>query len=1075
MKEKNKTRNSVQIDEEHKVLPYPNTYEAAVKQVNQSGIAAFSVKNPYLMIVGCTIVLVLGILALFKMPRDLLPPSIQPAVQILDVYWGMPTSSTETILTWKFERYTGQAPGLIHQESKSYPGVSVVNNFFDEASTTRPEAMGSTVGYIMSVLRRLPPGAMPPIVLPFDPMGSTPVCLVAVSGDFPINDLYDRGQYDVRRALQGTPGTIAPTVMGGAEKQVIIELDPNKLKRFDMSAAEAMEKIEKLNTFIPAGDVKIGDFDYPIYTNGVADTVKAFDDFPLRSREGISVFVKDVGQAKEASIVQTEMVTLDGKEIVYVPVLRQQGANTLAVVDAAKEAMKELEKEFKGLKLRVVADTTVFIRKAVETVAEEAMFGGGLAALMVFLFLGNPRATFATLLSLPFSTFFVLMGLKATGSTINIMTLGGMALSIGLLVDNSIVAIENIMRHLAEDKDVNRVKVVVRAAQEVTPPIIAVTLCNIVVLFPILLTKGVVNVLFGAIAKTVILAITGSLLSETAIIPLFASKFLTGPPPKLPRFFQIIQDWIAKLTEVYGRLLEKVIFNLKGVLIGIAILFTIGGICVPFIGTELFPRADAGSFVLHLRFPSGLRIEETSDRAKQVEAKLKEWLKSDLEMVLSDSGLYQGFPAAFSQNGGTQDVTMNVELKEDRKKTSQYYAKLIREKLPKEFPDVQLGIELGGLLSSSLNGGAQAPINIQVRGANAAEAYKIAQGLLPEIKKVKGATDVRILESFDTPAIEVNINRKKADAQGVLTTEIVQNIVSALSGSIVYKPAIWVDPKTGIDYALGVRFPQENFKTMKDFQGIPVTGKFQERAIPLDRLSDIEKTEGPTVLSRVNMKRTVNILADAQGRDIGSVSSDIEKIIRETKAPSGYKIVITGEIEKMRDSLTQLGGGFFLSAFLVYMILVVQFRSFILPGIMMMTVPLGMVGIVLMFALSGTYYSLQAGIGTIFLIGIAVSNGVLLIEFILHMIQHERMDLDRGIIEGAKARLRPIMMTSLASMLGLTPMAIGFGKGAEANIPLGRAVIGGQFLATLLTIFVLPAIFRYLYSKFYLKSGKVEV
>ncbi|TGK12114.1 efflux RND transporter permease subunit [Leptospira fletcheri] len=1049
----------------------PTSYAAAVKQVTQAGIAAFSVKNPHLMIAGCIVVLVLGVLALFQMPRDLLPPSKQPAVQILDVYWGMPTSSTETILTWKFERYTGQAPGLIHQESKSYPGVSVVNNFFDEDSTSRPEAMGATVGYIMSVLRRLPPGAMPPIVLPFDPMGSTPVCLVAVSGDFKVNELYDLGQYDVRRALQGSPGTIAPTVMGGAEKQIIIELDPLKLKRFDMSAAEAMEKIGRLNTFIPAGDVKIGDFDYPIYTNGVADTVKAFDDFPLRSREGVSIFVRDVGATREASIVQTEMVTLNGKEIVYVPVMRQQGANTLAVVDAAREAMKTLEKEVKGLKLNIVADTTIFIRKAVETVGEEAMFGGGLAALMVFLFLGNPRATFATLLSLPFSTLFVLMGLKATGSTINIMTLGGMALSIGLLVDNSIVAIENIMRHLAEDKDPNRVRVVVRAAQEVTPPIIAVTLCNVVVLFPILLTKGVVNVLFGAIAKTVILAITGSLLSETAIIPLFASRFLTGEPPKLPRFFQAIQNMISALTEIYGNALEKVMTKTKAVVVGILILFAIGGLCLPFIGTELFPRADAGSFVLHMRFPSGLRIEQTSEQAKLVEGRLKEWIKGDLEMVLADSGLYQGFPAAFSQNGGTQDVSMVVELKEHRKKTSQEYARIIREKLPKEFPGVEIGIELGGLLSSSLNGGAQAPINVQVRGSNAMKAHDVALNLLPEIKKIKGATDVRILESFDTPAIEVNINRKKADSQGVYTDEIVQNIVSALAGSIVYKPTIWVDPKSGIDYALGVRFPEEKFQTMKDFENIPVTGKFQERAIPLNQLSDIEQTKGPTILSRVNMKRTVNIMLDSQDRDVGSVSGDIEKVIKKFKVPEGYKVVITGEIEKMRDALGQLGGGFFLSAFLVYMILVVQFRSFMLPGIMMMTVPLGMVGIALMFALTGTYYSLQAGIGTIFLIGIAVSNGVLLIEFILHMLEHEKMELDRGIIEGAKARLRPILMTSLASMLGLTPMAIGFGKGSEANIPLGRAVIGGQFLATLLTLFVLPTVFRYLYRKFYLKES----
>ena len=1049
-------------------------FEGVMEEVKQGGIAAFSVKNPYLMIVICIITVLMGALAIAKMPKDLLPASKQPAVQILSLYPGMATPNIETNLTYKFERYTGQAAGVVRQESRSIPGVSIVKNFFDENSSSQSQAMASTTALILSVMRRLPPGAQPPIVLPFDPMGSVPLTLVAVGGDFEPSKAYDYAQYYVRREIQSNPGAIAPTQMGGAEKQVIVRLDPSKLKTYNFSPLEIINKLSHQNTFIPAGDVKIGNLDYQVYANGIADTVESLNHFSLRASEGVNVYLKDVGKAEESSIIQTNIVTVDGVEQVYVPVFRQLGANSIEVVEKVRESMKELGNSIQGLKLTLVADQTVFIRHAIESIGEEAIVGGGLAALMVFLFLGNPRATFATLLSLPLSTFFVFMGLNLLGQSINIMTLGGMALSIGLLVDNSIVAIENIMRHLKEDENPDHIAVIINGAHEVTMPIIAVTLCNVVVLLPLLMTSGVINVLFGAVAKTVMLAITGSLVSETAVIPLFASRFLSGEIPKLPRFFERIQNSVLRLSGLYGRLLEKVFRRIKLILVCMLVLTVLGLFLSRFIGTELFPRADAGFMVVEVRFESGLRIEETAKRIKNLEKRIREIIPADdLKMIISDIGVYNGYPAAFTGNAGTGDATLTVELTDHRKYSSQHYASVLRREIPKVYPEAELGIQLGGMLTSALNGGAKAPIDIQVEGKNAEESYRTAQELLPEIKKMRGAVDVRIQERFDAPVINVDIDRVKSDELGIYTDEVVENVVSSLSGSITFKPTIWVDPKTGLDYFMGVRMPEKEIQTMSHFRNLPVSGHRQERILKLDQVSKISEGKGISELNRVNMKRVINIFLDAEGRDVGSLSSEIQKLIDSKKFPSGIKVELRGEIGTMKDSVRQLSIGFILSIVLVYLILVTQFRSFVLPLIMMMTVPLGIVGIIIMFVATGTYYSLQAGIGTVFLVGIAVSNGVLLLEFILHKIEHEKLPLDTAIIEGAKARLRPIMMTSLASMLGLVPMAVGFGKGSEANIPLGRAVIGGQLLSTLLTLFFLPAVFRFVHSKFLSKSEAV--
>ena len=1025
------------------------------------GLAAFAIKNPHFIVVACLFIVIFGTLAIFRLPKDLLPSANLPAVQILSFYAGMPVKEVEENLSGRFERYTGQAIGIERQESKSLVGVSIVRNFFTPESDLNT-SITQVTSLVMSVLRKLPPGTQPPLILPFDPMAAVPLALVVVSSEHKtIEQIYDTSRYDVRNIIQAIPGAMAPTVMGGTPREIIIYLDPQKLKELNFSPVNVLNRLSRLNTFIPSGDIKIGEFDYQIISNGLVENVSDMNYFPLRAEYGVPIYLNQVGQAQDSGQIQTNVVMIDGKQQVYVPVYRQPGGNSIRVVEQVKEAISTLGKRLNDVTLTLVADQSYFIRHAIASISEEALLGGGLAALMIFLFLGNPRASGGILLSLPLSLLVAFIGLQIANQTINAMSLGGLALSIGVLVDNSIVVLENISKKLEAGNKVHHAAL--EGASEVAMPVLAATIATLIVLFPVIFLTGIVKILFAALAKSVMFVMIGSYFVAMTVMPLFASRCLrtVNPSHQLPRFFEWTQKIINRFTELYGRLLQYALHRRKLVLSGVVILFLIGMMLTPLIGTELFPRADTGDLILDLRLASGTRIEKTTAFSEMFDKKLHEWIPpEDLKMTIINAGVYYGFPAAFTPNVGTQDVFFDIELTKDRKHTSQYYAKLIRERMHREFPDVEMSVELGGLLSSALNMGLRAPIDIQIEGPDLKESYSIARGLVDNIKKIRGAVDVRIQQRFDDPVIAIDIHRKKAMDLGIFTDEVVKNVVSAVTGSATFDSNdIWVDPKTGIDYLMGVQFPPNQISTFDQLANIPIQGYDRNRTLPLSHIATITKTTGPTEIDHVNFRSVIDIYLDAQGRDIGGLANEIQTLISKSHFPKLYSIDIRGEVSEMKNSVRSLAGGFLLAAILVYLILVVQFRSYMLPLIIMTSVPLGLVGIVFILLVTNTYFSIQAAIGAIFMIGIAVANGVLLIEFMTH---HTKLHghIEHGIISGAKARLRPIVMTSLASILGLVPMAIGFGHGSEANIPLGRAVIGGQLMSTLLTLFVVPILFR---------------
>lgn len=1027
----------------------------------QRGLAAFALRNSHFIVVGCLLVAILGVLSYVMLPKDLLPAVKSPAVQILSFYPGMPVDDVAANLSSRFELYTGQATGIIRQESRSLNSVSVVRNYFSE-DTDLNAAMSQTASLVMSVLRRLPPGTQPPLLLPFDPTATVPIAMVAVSGDKAEKDLYDYARYQVIPSVQATQGAMAPTVMGGAERQVVIFLDRNKLARLNFSPLEVLNRVTQLNTFIPSGDLKAGDLDYQLTSNGLVDKIAEMNDFPLRAGLGENVYLREVGQAKDSHKIQTNVVLIDKKPQVYVPVYRQPGANTIQIVDNIREAVKRMNIKKPDFKLSIVGDQSGFVRKAIESISEEALMGGGMAALLVLLFLGSYRATGAIALSIPLAFMFAFIGLRAVGQTLNAMTLGGLALSVGVLVDNSIVVIENIFKRLEHKQPA--VQAALEGASEVALPVLVSTLCTLIVFTPVLFLQGLVKYLFAALALSVILAMIASYFISMTVVPLYSSRFIRQFDE--PRgFFLIVHRFLHHLTHLYGRTVQATLRHKGLVLSAFVVWFVVVGFLATGVGSELFPKADAGNFILEARMKSGTRIENATEFSKKLEDHVRSHIDAhDLDKILVNVGVYYGFPAAYTPNSGTQDMFLNVQLTDDRHKTSQEYAEILRKTLAKDFPDIEIGFQLGGLLSSALNGGVKAPIQITVLGENGEKRDVIAHDLLNRIKDIKGARDARIEERVDAPQVEINVDRRVAGDLGITTDEVMKNVVSAVSNSSSFNSAIWVDPKSGIDYFLGVQFPEKDFSALDDILKIPITGRTQSRSVMLNRLVKLEKKKGATEITHLNLEPVTQVFVNNQDRDIAGLSKDINKVIDSMKLDPGYEIRIKGEYSQMLDTLKLVGGGFVLAILLVYLLLVVQFRSYSIPLIIISAVPLGMTGLVLLFWLTNTYFSIQAAIGAIFLIGIAVANSVLLVEFILHRV-HEGAEFEKAIIEGAQARLRPIMMTALAAVMGLVPMAIGLGKGSEANIPLGRAVVGGQLIGVPLMLILVPVLFSILAPK----------
>lgn len=1038
-----------------------------------------ALKSPYLIIAVVLAIALLGTTVVKRMPVDILPIFKTPAVLIMTLYPGMPAEVMERDVTTRLERWTGQANGIARQESKSMIGVSVLKDYF------RPDidpntAMSQATSLAMSDLYYLPPGTLPPMVMPFDPTASLPLGILAVSGSsYDETQLYDIAYFDLRNRLQGISGVIAPAVYGGKLRRILAYVDREKLQTRELSPTDVVQSLKKFNLMIPTGNAKIGAWDYQVDSNAMVPTVEAMNEIPVKSNNGQTVFLRDVGEMRDGHQIQTNIVRIDGKRQVYIPIYRQPGANTIGVIDGVKDALSAILNRLPaGVNLDLVMDQSVYVRNTIASLLHEGILGAGLAGLMILLFLGSARSTVLILLVLPLSALSALIVLYFTDDTVNAMTLGGLALVIGKLVDDAIIVLENTTRHLEAGAPLKQAAL--DGAQEVARPVLAATLTAMVVFFPVSLMSGIGRFLFAPLALTVVSAMAASYLLAMTAVPVGCTWLLRSRNPirdvphSGPRWHQPFQGAFLGLQSRYANLVAWTLAHRSLVAVTTFLLFAGSLGLATTLGTELFPGIDSGQLTVKVRGPSGLRVEETEKLVAKLEARLRREIPSqDVRMIISNIGVLYDWPAAYTPNSGPMDAFVLVQLTENRRYSAPEYAVRLRSVLAREFPDVDFAFETGGLVTAALNFGLPSPINIQVEGNDLGVARDIAEDVRQLVAAVPGTVDVRIQQRRDYPTIGIEMDRAKIANLGLTPENVVKNIVTSLNSSTNFEPAFWIDPRNGNHYFVGAQYREEAIESLQSLQDIPVTGPGQSQPVLLRNLARLAFGTAPSELNHVNVTRVIDVYANLEGRDVGSVTQEvrhrIEAAITPT-LPSGYFVQVRGEYASMLESFQELGLGFLLAVALVYLVLVVQFRSFRDPLVIIVAVPMGLMGVIWILLATGTTFNIQSFLGAIFVVGVAVSYGILLIEFTKQR-EAEGMPREHALIRAATTRLRPILMTSLAAILALLPMAIGFGQGAEANVPLARAVVGGLFVSTVLTLLVIPALYS-LFSHRHEASGQ---
>lgn len=1023
-------------------------------------------KNKYLVIVLSLLIAVISFVVIQRLPIDILPNYKTSAVQVLTLYPGMPAQVMETDITGRIERWTGQASGIQRQESKSLIGVSIVKDIFEEGIDPNT-ALSQVTSLAMSDLYYLPPGTVPPMVMPYDPTASTPLAMLAVSSDsLSEKELYDIAYFQLRNLLGSVKGVIAPAVFGGKLRRIYMYVHPEKLQAYGLSQTDVVDAVQKNNVMIPTGDVNIGNMNYSVNANGMLPKVDDFNNIVIKmGKDGAPIFLKDIGYAKDASAIQTNMVHINEKRQVYIPIYKRTGANTIAAVDAVKGKLKDLKTRLpQSVNLDVILDQSTYVRHSINGLLKEGTIGLILVCLALLLFLGNLRSTFIVALSIPLSVMFAFIGLYFTGDTINSMTLGGIALAIGLLVDDSIVVLENIDKHLNIGKTSEQAAF--DGAKEVALPVLVTTLTIIIVFFPIIFLTGISKYLFTPLAITVSLAMVGSRFFSMTFVPIMAAAFFKGHKidnnPK--GFLGKFQTGINKLTARYVSTIDKAIKFRWWVLGGVSVLFIVSIFGFGMIGTELFPQMDVGQISIDVRMESGTAIGHTEKKVTEIESFLKQEIGRDANVVLSNIGVLNDWPAAYTPNSGTQDATISVQLKEDHKTKTAVYVKSLRVKLKEHFPGVQFIFNTGGIVTTALNFGLPAPIDIQVTGNDLQKSNDIAIKVRNMVQQVSGTEDVRIQQRYDHPEIKVNIDRTKAAQLGISADDVVKNTVSALNSSVNFKPSFWIDENNGNHYFVGVTYPEVDLGNPQAVNNISLNGK-NGNITQLKNVATTALTSSPIEINHLNIQRVTDIFANVEGKDIGSTSKGIELQLADIRKslPKGYTITSHGEVQSMNESFGNLGLGLALAILMVYLVIVPLLRSFKLPLIIIMVIPLGLIGVTGMLLATNTYLNIQSMMGIIMMVGITVAYSNLLVDKMNHLFK-EGKPLVEAIKEGVANRFRPILMTAVVAILALLPMALGYETGGEANVPLARAIIGGVLAATFFSLFVVPILF-YLFNQ----------
>jgi len=1035
---------------------------------------SFAVRHPYLLVVICLFVCVLGLTSVARMPVDMFPPINIPVVLVATFYSGMPPQQIEADITGTFERFFTLASGIDHIESRSMTGVSLIKIYFQPGTDANADVTQIS-NLAMADLRRLPQGTLPPVVMKVD-ASSLPVCLLTVSGEgLDETQLHDYLQYQIRNQVAGVPGATVPPPYGGKYRQIMVYVDPLKLQAHQLSPMDVVRATNSSNLILPAGDIRIGPMDYNIYTNAQVADAKSFNDIPLKTEGQKSVFLSDVGNATDGSAMQYNIVRVDGQKSVYVAVQKQGGdTNTIAVVNGIKEAILTLRDIPAQLKAHVVFDQSIFVKQAISTVVREGSIGLILTAIMVLVFLGSFRATVAVLLSIPLSVMIVFFVLYTGNRSIDSMVLSGLALAFSRLIDNSVVVLENIYRHIEQGEDPGTAAV--KGANEVVLAVLAITLIAVVVFFPVTFLFGVSKYLFTALALAVVIALFASYFVAVTVVPLFSARYLKAIAGHQEGHHAEGSSWGAKfhsrfnakferLLDLYERWVRKALDHPQQVLYAFGGLFLLSFLLYPFIGVSFFPRTDAGQFIINVKAPTGTRIEATEKYVKQVEEIVHQIVPADeLSTVVSNIGVMADLSALFTPNSGMHTAFVQVGLKEDHRVGSFTYMNQTRERVARELPELRTYFQAGGLVDSVLNQGAPAPIDVQVSGADLQTDDRIAEELARQFRAIQGISDVYVPQDMDYPALQVKVNRERASQLGLDPREVIDNLITSLTSNAMIAPSYWVDPKNGNNYFVTVQYPENRVKSLEDLKAMPLRAPNLKLPTYLNQVADVSMMLSPTEVDHYQLQRSIDVYVAPSGEDLGRIAKEISKTIAANQLPPNIRINLRGLEVAMQSSFKSFGFGLMLAVLLAYLVLVAQFTSFIDPLLIILAVPTGLIGVLVTLALSGTTLNIQSLMGVVMLQGMVVSNSILIVDF-ANVLRSEGHSVREAIADACRIRLRPILMTSLATIVGLLPMALKLETGSEAYAPLALAIIGGLASSIVLTVFVVPAAYLLIYRR----------
>jgi multidrug efflux pump subunit AcrB len=1051
-------------------------------------MSSFAIRYPFFILMACMIVVVVGVTAITGMPVDLFPPVKIPVVVVATFYAGMPPQQIESDITDSDERFFTLGSNIDHIESRSMSGVSLIKIYF-HPGTDPTAAVSSISNLAMANLRRLPPGTLPPVVLSFD-AANLPVCLITLKGaGMNQTQLKDLAQFSVRNQVANVPGASVPQPYGGTYRQIMVYVDPLKLQASQLSVMDVVHAVNDSNLILPAGDVRIGPKDYNIYANSQVPTPSDVNKIPLRTVGNASILVGDVGHAVDGGQLQTNIVRVDGQHSVYIPILKQGGdSNTITIVDGVRKATARLLDIPQALKTSVVFDQSVFVKTAIKNVISEGTIGLCLTGLMILLFLGDLRATGAVMLSIPISCIATFLVLNAFGESINTMVLGGMALVLSRLIDNSVVVLENIFRHF--EMGASSIAAAETGGKEVQLAVLAATCSTAIVFFPVVLLTGVSKYLFTALALTVVIALFCSYFVAMSVVPLFCSRFIkvTGhghehesaekddPVPEHMHgghgqkniFAKVVYSFNQGFGWLQRHYDQTIHYCLKQPALVVAVfsIFVVLSFALsPFLGRAYFPRTDPGQFVISVKAPTGTRIELTDQYIAHVEDDIRAVVSpKDLNMIVSNIGVTPDLSAIYTPNSGMHTAFVQVSLKEDHSLSSFEYMQRVRAKLSTDLPEIQTYFQSGGLVDSIVNQGLPAPFDIQVSSNDMQGGYAVAQQLARRIKALHGISDVLIPQDIDYPGLALNIDREQASLEGLTPKTIVDSVITAMTSNGMVAPSYWIDPKTGNNYMLTVQYPETQVQTLNDLKQVPLRSADGRTTTPLETVASIQSINTPTEVDHYQLRRVFDVYVMPKAEDLSAVGKQVNRIIDATHPPHGTVLTVRGSVNYMNASFKSFAIGLILSIVLVFLILMAQFASFVDPFIILLAIPPGLAGVILFLLATHTSLNIMSLMGVLMMTGIVVSDSILIVEFTSHL-RTQGLKLEDAIITACKVRLRPILMTTMATVLGLIPMALALEAGSEQYAPLARAILGGLTVSGIVTVFLVPSAYLLIHRR----------